>query len=34
MRIGELARRTQVATRLIRYYEQQALLTADRQPNG
>jgi DNA-binding transcriptional MerR regulator len=34
MRIGELARRTQVATRLIRYYEQQALLVADRQPNG
>lgn len=34
MKIGELAARTGVAPRLIRYYEQQELLTADRQPNG
>ncbi|AIY17679.1 MerR family transcriptional regulator [Pimelobacter simplex] len=34
MKIGELAARTGVAPRLIRYYEQQDLLTADRQPNG
>lgn len=34
MKIGELAERTNVATRLIRYYEQQGLLTAERAPNG
>ncbi|MFI8527703.1 MerR family transcriptional regulator [Promicromonospora sukumoe] len=34
MRIGELATRTGVTTRLIRYYEQQDLLTADRADNG
>ncbi len=34
MKIGELAERTEVPPRLIRYYEQQGLLTADRTPNG
>ncbi len=34
MKIGELAAQTQVAPRLIRYYEQQGLLHADRTPNG
>ena len=34
MKIGDVAERTQVATRLIRYYEQQGLLTAERSPNG
>ena len=34
MKIGDVAERTQVATRLIRYYEQQGLLTAARSPNG
>lgn len=34
MKIGELAERTGVAARLIRYYEQQGLLTADRAANG
>ena len=34
MRIGELARRTGVSERSLRYYEQQGLLTADRTPGG
>lgn len=34
MRIGELARRTGVSERSLRYYEQQELLRADRTPGG
>lgn len=34
MRIGELAARTDVPTRLLRYYEEQGLLTPDRAANG
>jgi DNA-binding transcriptional MerR regulator len=34
MRIGELARRTGVAPRLLRYYEQQGLIEASRSDNG
>ncbi|MGY0018869.1 MerR family transcriptional regulator [Streptomyces sp. cg35] len=34
MRIGELAQRTAVSERSLRYYEQQGLLTADRTPGG
>ena len=34
MRIGELASRTGVDQRLLRYYEQQDLLHPDRQANG
>ncbi|MEV6591673.1 MerR family transcriptional regulator [Streptomyces acidicola] len=34
MKIGELSRLTGVATRLLRYYEQQDLLHPDRLPNG
>jgi DNA-binding transcriptional MerR regulator len=34
VRIGELSQRTQVSTRLLRYYEEQGLLTPDRTANG
>ncbi|MBB4959702.1 MerR family transcriptional regulator [Micromonospora polyrhachis] len=34
MRIGELARRTGVSERSLRYYEQQGLLPADRTSGG
>ncbi|MBO2454638.1 MerR family transcriptional regulator [Actinomadura barringtoniae] len=34
MRIGELARRTGVSERSLRYYEQQGLLVADRTSGG
>ncbi|TNY35108.1 MerR family transcriptional regulator [Thermomonospora catenispora] len=34
MRIGELARRTGVSERSLRYYEQQGLLTSTRTPGG
>jgi len=34
VRIGELARRTGVSERSLRYYEQQGLLVADRTPGG
>lgn len=34
MRIGELARRTGVSERSLRYYEQQGLLVAGRTPGG
>lgn len=34
MRIGELAQRTGVNVRLLRYYDQQGLLRSQRQTNG
>jgi DNA-binding transcriptional MerR regulator len=34
VRIGELASRTNVPTRLLRYYEEQGLLSPSRAPNG
>ncbi|SEG57003.1 DNA-binding transcriptional regulator, MerR family [Actinacidiphila yanglinensis] len=34
MRIGELARRSGVSVRSLRYYEEQRLLTSERSPRG
>ncbi|GHD15209.1 MULTISPECIES: MerR family transcriptional regulator [Streptomyces] len=34
MRIGELARRTNVSERSLRYYEKQGMLSAERTPGG
>ncbi|WP_424215811.1 MerR family transcriptional regulator (plasmid) [Streptomyces sp. BI20] len=34
MKIGELSARTGVSVRLLRYYEEQGLLTAERTPGG
>ncbi len=34
MKIGDLSERTGIPTRMLRYYEQQGLIEADRTPNG
>jgi DNA-binding transcriptional MerR regulator len=34
MRIGELSDRTNTSRRLLRYYEEQGLIVAERSPNG
>ncbi len=34
MRIGELARRSGVSVRALRYYEEQGLITSERSPSG
>ena len=34
MRIGQLSEATGVPTRMLRYYEEQRLLSSDRRPNG
>jgi DNA-binding transcriptional MerR regulator len=34
MRIGELSQRTEVPTRMLRYYEEQGLLEPQRDPSG
>jgi DNA-binding transcriptional MerR regulator len=34
MKIGELAKRTEVPSRMLRYYEEQGLITPRRQQNG
>ena len=34
MRIGELSERTDTSRRLLRYYEEQGLIIANRSPNG
>jgi DNA-binding transcriptional MerR regulator len=34
MKIGELAQRTGVPARMLRYYEEQGLLASERLPNG
>lgn len=34
MRIGDVARRTGVAARMLRYYEEQDLVSPERHPNG
>ncbi|WP_329378121.1 MerR family transcriptional regulator [Streptomyces sp. NBC_01716] len=34
MRVGELAARTGVSVRALRYYEEQGLLSAERSPSG
>jgi DNA-binding transcriptional MerR regulator len=34
MKIGELSERTDIPTRMLRYYEQQGLISAERAANG